>query len=128
MELYTAAGQETYLRRYRETWIASYGSDRGFTPVHLEGAKYRQQQDRNSVLEAWCEDTPCGILELALHQGEEQGVGHIALLHLEELCGSVERGKSADLTVFRESPLENDPAALSAVLTMVCGEIVYQEE
>ena len=51
-----------------------------------------------------------------------------ALLHLEELCGSVERGKSADLTVFRESPLENDPAALSAVLTMVCGEIVYQEE
>ncbi len=84
MDLYTLPGREAYLRRYRETWIASYGSDRGFTSVHLEGARYRQQQDRDSVLEAWCEETPCGILELATHQGEDQGVGHIALLHLEE--------------------------------------------
>ena len=84
MDLYSREGQETYLRRYRETWIASYGSDRGFTSVHLDGARYRQRQDRNSVLEVWCEDTPCGILELAAHQGEDLGVGHIALLHLEE--------------------------------------------
>ena len=84
MDLDSLSGQQTYLRRYRETWIASYGSDRGFTSVHLEGARYRQQQDRNSVLEAWCEESPCGILELATHQGEELGVGHIALLHLEE--------------------------------------------
>ena len=84
MDLDSLSGQQTYLRRYRETWIASYGSDRGFTSVHLDGARYRQQQDRNSVLEAWCEESPCGILELATHQGEELGVGHIALLHLEE--------------------------------------------
>ena len=84
MDLSSREGQKTYLRRYRETWIASYGSDRGFTSVHLDGARYRQEQDRDSVLEAWCEDTPCGILELATHQGEELGVGHIALLHLEE--------------------------------------------
>ena len=84
MDLDSRAGEETYLRRYRETWIASYGSDRGFSSVHLDGAKYRQQQEPGSVLEVWCEDTPCGILELAAHQGEDLGVGHIALLHLEE--------------------------------------------
>ncbi len=84
MDLSVPAGEETYLRRYRETWIASYGSDRGFTRVHLDGAKYRQQQDPESVLEVWCEDTPCGILELATNQGADQGFGHIALLHLEE--------------------------------------------
>ena len=84
MDLSSRAGEETYLRRYRETWIASYGSDRGFTRVHLDAAKYRQQQDPGSVLEVWCEDTPCGILELATSQGADLGVGHIALLHLEE--------------------------------------------
>ena len=84
MDLSSREGQDVYLRRYRETWIASYGSDRGFSSVHLDGARYRQQQDRESVLEAWCEDTPCGILELASRQGEDLGVGHIALLHLEE--------------------------------------------
>ncbi len=52
--------------------------------MHLDGAKYRQQQDPESVLEVWCEDTPCGILELATNQGADQGFGHIALLHLEE--------------------------------------------
>ena len=84
MDLSAPAGAETYLRRYRETWIASYGNDRGFTNVHLDGARYRQQQDPESVLEVWCEDTPCGILELAVNQGADQGFGHIALLHLEE--------------------------------------------
>lgn len=84
MDLRTPAGQETYLRRYRETWIASYGSDRGFSPIHLDGALYRQQQEPDSVLEVWREEEPIGILELATHQGEEQGFGHIALLHLEE--------------------------------------------
>ena len=84
MDLSSREGQETYIRRYRETWIASYGSDRGFTRVHLDGAKYRQQQDPESVLEVWREEEPIGILELATHQGEEEGFGHIALLHLEE--------------------------------------------
>ena len=72
MDLDSLSGQQTYLRRYRETWIASYGSDRGFTSVHLDGARYRQQQDRNSVLEAWCEESPCGILELAFR---DRGLG-----------------------------------------------------
>ena len=84
MDLSSREGQATYLRRYRETWIASYGSDRGFTNVHLDGAKYRQQQDPGSVLEVWREESPIGILELAPHQGEGAGCGHIALLHLEE--------------------------------------------
>ena len=84
MDLTSREGQETYLRRYRETWIASYGSDRGFTRVHLDGAKYRQQQDPGTVLEVWQEETPIGTLELAAHQGEDAGYGHIALLHLEE--------------------------------------------
>ena len=84
MDLSSRAGQETYLRRYRETWIASYGSDRGFSRVHLDGAKYRQSRDPGSVLEVYREEEPIGILELATHQGEEEGFGHIALLHLEE--------------------------------------------
>ena len=84
MDLDSPEGKETYLRRYRETWIASYGSDRGFTRVHLDGARYRQKQDPETVLEVYREEEPIGILELAAHQGEEEGFGHIALLHLEE--------------------------------------------
>jgi probable phosphoglycerate mutase len=84
MELESPRGAETYLRRYREAWIASYGSDAGFTGIHLEGARYRRRKDPESVLEVWCEETPCGLLELAPDQGAAEGVGHIALLQLDE--------------------------------------------
>ena len=84
MELESPQGGMTYLRRYREAWIASHGSDLGFSAIYLDRAKLRAREEPGSVLEVYSEGEACGMLELALEQGSGAGFGHIALLHLEE--------------------------------------------
>ena len=84
MDVRSASGGETYLRRYRETWIASHGTDLGFTGIYLEKARASAAQDPWTVMEVWESDRPVGMLELAPRQGAAEGAGHIALLFLEE--------------------------------------------
>lgn len=75
---------EEYLRRYRDAWICSHGSDIGFSDIYLQWARGRCAEDKNSVMEAYLGDEVCGMLELAPSSGEAEGYGHIALLYLEE--------------------------------------------
>lgn len=82
--LENADAAERYLRRYRETWICSYGKEDGFGTYLLNAAKQRRRKDENSVLEVWAEDRSIGVLELDREQGVGEGFGHIALLALDE--------------------------------------------
>ena len=83
MDLSTPEGGRTYLRRYRETWIASHGTDLGFCDVYLQKARRTAEKDRRAVLEVYAEGVPCGMLELSPEKGAEEGAGHITLLFLE---------------------------------------------
>ena len=83
MDLTSRAGQRSYLRRYRETWIASHGTDFGFSDVYLIRAKATAAEDPNAIVEAFSGGVPCGMLELSPRKGADEGAGHISLLHLE---------------------------------------------
>jgi probable phosphoglycerate mutase len=73
-----------YLRRYRDAWIQSHGNDDGFSPIYLDWARKRSRENPQTVMEAFLEGTPCGMLELAQSYGQAEGVGHISFLYLEE--------------------------------------------
>ncbi len=75
---------ELYLRRYRDAWIQSHGHDGGFSAVYLDWARKRSGENPNTVMEAYLEGVPCGMLELAADSGSHSGAGHIAFLYLEE--------------------------------------------
>ncbi len=83
MDVASPQGGRTYLRRYRETWIASHGTDLGFSDVYLTRARATAAEDPQALLEVCSGETPCGMLELSPRQGAEEGYGHIALLFLE---------------------------------------------
>ena len=83
MDLSTPEGGRTYLRRYRETWIASHGTDLGFSDVYLSKARRTAGKYPDAVLEVFSEEVPCGMLELSPDKGAEEGAGHITLLFLE---------------------------------------------
>jgi len=77
-------GGRTYLRRYRETWVVSHGTELGFSDIYLEKARAKAARDPSTLLEVLSEDVPCGMLELSPAKGEEEGAGHVTLLFLEE--------------------------------------------
>ncbi len=83
MDVGSVEGGRTYLRRYRETWIASHGTDLGFSDIYLTKARASAQADPMTVLEVYAGDTPCGMLELSPNKGAGEGAGHITLLFLE---------------------------------------------
>ena len=83
MDVTSVEGGRTYLRRYRETWIASHGTDLGFSDVYLTKARASALADPMAVLEVYAGDTPCGMLELSPNKGASEGAGHITLLFLE---------------------------------------------
>ena len=83
MDVAGVEGGRTYLRRYRETWIASHGTDMGFSDIYLTKARASALADPMTVLEVYAGRTPCGMLELSPHKGEAEGAGHITLLFLE---------------------------------------------
>lgn len=99
MEVASVRGGKTYLRRYRETWIASHGTDLGFSDVYLTRARATAAQDPRAVLEVCSGETPCGMLELSPQQGAEEGFGHIALLFLEREY----RGKGLGVQLLGEA-------------------------
>lgn len=84
MDVASEAGGRSYLRRYRETWIASYGTDLGFSDVYLSRARAHAAEDPQTVTEVFAESVPCGMLELSPQKGAEVGAGHITLLFLEK--------------------------------------------
>ncbi len=75
---------DLYLRRYRDVWIQSHGHDGGFSSVYLDWARKRSREDPQTVVEAYLEGVPCGMLELAPSSGIYENAGHIAFLYLEE--------------------------------------------
>jgi probable phosphoglycerate mutase len=75
---------DLYLRRYRDTWIQSHGHDGGFTAVYLDWARKRSRENPQTVMEAYLDGTPCGMLELAASYGASEGAGHISFLYLEK--------------------------------------------
>ncbi len=83
MDVAGVAGGRTYLRRYRETWIASHGTDLGFSDIYLTKARASALADPMAVLEVFAGETPCGMLELSPGKGAAEGAGHITLLFLE---------------------------------------------
>ncbi len=83
MDVASVAGGKTYLRRYRETWIASHGTDLGFSDIYLTKARANALADPMTVLEVFAGEEPCGMLELSPHKGAGEGAGHITLLFLE---------------------------------------------
>ncbi len=83
MDVDSVEGGRTYLRRYRETWIASHGTDLGFSDIYLTKARASAQADPMTVLEVYAGETPCGMLELSPNKGAGEGAGHITLLFLE---------------------------------------------
>ncbi len=83
MDVNSVEGGRTYLRRYRETWIASHGTDLGFSDIYLTKARASAQADPMAVLEVYAGETPCGMLELSPNKGAGEGAGHITLLFLE---------------------------------------------
>jgi len=83
MDVSSVEGGRTYLRRYRETWIASHGTDLGFSDIYLTKARHSAASDPMTVLEVYAGDKPCGMLELSPAKGEAEGAGHITLLFLE---------------------------------------------
>ncbi len=83
MDVFSEAGGQLYLRRYRDTWIASHGSDEGFCDVYLSNARHSAMKDPWTVTEVMQEGSSCGLLQLSPHQMEDEGAGHISLLFLE---------------------------------------------
>ena len=83
MDVTSVEGGRTYLRRYRETWIASHGTDLGFSDIYLAKARANAQADPMTVLEVYAGEKPCGMLELSPNKGAAEGAGHITLLFLE---------------------------------------------
>ena len=84
MDVRSEQGGRTYLRRYRETWIVSHGTDAGFTDSYLIRARATSAADPRAVMEVFSEGVPCGMLELSPRRGAEEQAGHISLLFLEE--------------------------------------------
>jgi len=83
MDVSSREGGKTYLRRYRETWIASHGTDLGFSDVYLTRARATAARDPGCVLEVFAGEEPIGMLELNPLSGAEEGYGHISLIFLE---------------------------------------------
>ena len=84
MDVRSDIGGRAYLRRYRETWVASHGTDVGFTDQYLIRARATAASDPKAVVEAFREGVPCGMVELSPMKKAEDGAGHISLLFLEK--------------------------------------------
>lgn len=84
MDVRSDPGGKSYLRRYRETWVISHGTDVGFTDQYLLRARSNAAADPKTVMEAFREGVPCGMVELSPLKKAEEGAGHISLLYLEK--------------------------------------------
>ena len=79
-----AANRDRYLARYRDAWIISHGSDKGFSDIYYDWAVMRSMKSARAVAEAKLGGKPVGMIELAPESGEKEGYGHIAFLCMDE--------------------------------------------
>lgn len=79
-----AANKERYIARYREAWIISHGSDKGFSDIYYDWAVMRSMKNARAVAEATLGGKPAGMIELAPESGEKEGYGHIAFLCMDK--------------------------------------------
>lgn len=84
MDVRSELGGRVYLRRYRETWVISHGTEVGFTDQYLLRARATAASAPKAVAEAYREGVPCGMVELSPLKKAEDGAGHISLLYLEK--------------------------------------------
>ena len=75
--------KESYLRRYKEAWVLSHGSEKGFSSVYHDWATMRAMADPRAVMQASLGGEPAGMIELAPDSGAEEGRGHIAFLCMD---------------------------------------------
>ena len=78
-----ASAKERYIARYREAWIISHGSDKGFSDIYYDWAFMRSMNDARAVAEAKLGGKIAGMIELAPESGEKEGYGHIAFLCMD---------------------------------------------
>lgn len=76
---------ETYLRCYRDGWLASHGTMYGYSDEpYLQGALFASKKNPRSLMKAICGDKFIGIIELDTERMVDQGAGWISLCYLEE--------------------------------------------
>ena len=75
--------KESYMRRYREAWVLSHGSEKGFSSIYYDKAVMRALGDPRAVMQATLAGEPAGMIELAPESGAEEGRGHIAFLCMD---------------------------------------------
>ena len=75
---------ELYSRVYADTWRASHGSTKGFSPVvYLRTAQQHAAADPRCVMKLFQGDELAGVIELDPDRGREDGAGWISLLYIE---------------------------------------------
>ncbi len=78
------AGAEAYYAARQDAWMSVHGSLRGFDgPGFLRAAREQWEWDRRAVQQAYDGDRPVGILQLAILEGVQEGVGHVPFLYVE---------------------------------------------
>ena len=84
---------ELYARCYRDTWLASHGDLKGFTPAYyLNNAQKRAAYDENCLMRLDFAGRFAGIVELDPERGQEDGAGWISLIWVEPALRSSRMG------------------------------------
>ena len=74
---------DLYARAYRDTWIISKGSEKGYREeTYLSAACEHYRTMNESVMELFDGDVPAGLLDLDVKRGMEDNTGWISLLYL----------------------------------------------
>lgn len=75
---------ELYSRLYADTWRASHGSTKGFSPViYLRTARQHAAADPRCVMKLYQGDELAGAVELDPERGRKEGAGWISLVYIE---------------------------------------------
>lgn len=78
-----ASIKELYASAYRDTWILSRGSAKGYQEeIYLSAACDHYRIMHESVMELFDRDVPAGLLDLDVRRGVEENIGWISLLYL----------------------------------------------
>ncbi len=75
---------DLYTRCYSDTWLASHGSLKGFTPViYVRTAAKHAQTDPQCLMKALFDGRFAGLIEMDPARGREDGAGWISLIWVE---------------------------------------------
>lgn len=75
--------KDLYTSAYRDTWLISKGSLKGYQEeTYLSAACNHHRTMKDSVMEIFDGDKPAGLLDLDVRRGAEEKIGWISLLYL----------------------------------------------